>query len=89
MSRTAVNGWRRDACQMSARRIPGGLPGDSAPDVAMDGAATNVMKGKLPGEAACIMRRTHPMGSVQSYCKQTSAVIMVGVGFRAVALEAR
>jgi hypothetical protein len=27
MSRTAVNGWRTDACQMSARRMLGGIPG--------------------------------------------------------------
>jgi hypothetical protein len=64
MMRAAVNGWRTDACQMSARRIPGGLPGDWAPSVAMDGAATNVMKGKLPGEAACTTRRIQPIDSV-------------------------
>jgi hypothetical protein len=88
MSRTAVNGWRMDVCLMSARRIPGGSPGDLAPSVAMAGAATNVMKAKLPGEAACTRRRTHPRGLVQSLCKQTFAAAMVGVGFRAIAFEA-
>jgi hypothetical protein len=61
-----ANGWRINACQMSARRIPGGLPGDLAPRVAMEGAATNVMKGKLPGETAWMTRRMHRIGSVRS-----------------------
>jgi hypothetical protein len=66
MSRTAVNGWRTDACQMFARRIPGRLPGDLAPSVAMEGAATNVRKGKLPEEAAWTTSRIQPIGLVQS-----------------------
>lgn len=48
MSRRVVNGWIIEACQMSARRISGGSSGDSAPSVAMDGAATTVMEGNCP-----------------------------------------
>jgi hypothetical protein len=48
----ATKGWRTGSTQMLARAIPGGLLGDLAMIVAMDGAAIRVMMGGLDEETA-------------------------------------